>query len=97
MAFGDVLKELSNPVRRDILVMLKNGSLSAGEIGERFSLTAATISYHLSHLKKADLVFERKEKNFIYYEINLSVFEEVLVWLSQFQKEGEVESENQET
>lgn len=84
MGFPETFKALSDPVRREILTMLKNGRMSAGEIGQRFSMTGATISYHLSQLKKADLIFETKYKNFIYYEINVSVFEEVMLWLSQF-------------
>ena len=88
MSFGETFKALSDPVRRDILTMLKKGRLSAGEIAANFDMTGATISYHLSQLKKADLVFESKEKNFIYYELNTSVFEEVLLWLNQF-KGGE--------
>ncbi len=58
--------------------------MSAGDIGKHFDMTGATISYHLSQLKKAGLVFETKHKNFIYYELNTSVFEEVMLWLSQF-------------
>ncbi len=58
--------------------------MTAGEIGGHFDMTGATISYHLSQLKKADLVFESKYKNFVYYEINTSVFEEIMLWLTQF-------------
>jgi len=82
MGFAETFKALSDPVRRDILTLLKKGSLSAGEIGSHFDMTAATISYHLSILKKADLVFENKQKNFIYYELNTSVVEEVMLWLA---------------
>ena len=60
MAFADTFKALSDPVRRDILTMLKNGRMSAGEIGSHFDMTGATVSYHLNILKKADLVFEEK-------------------------------------
>lgn len=84
MSFAETFKALSDPVRREILVMLKNGRLSAGQISEKFSMTNATISYHLSQLKKAGLIHETKYKNFIYYDINLSVFEEVMMWFSQF-------------
>jgi DNA-binding transcriptional ArsR family regulator len=66
--------------------MLREGRLSAGEIASKFDMTGATISYHLSILKKADLVRETREKNFIYYELNTSVFEELLLWVSQFKK-----------
>jgi DNA-binding transcriptional ArsR family regulator len=86
MAFADTFKALSDPARRDILEMLREGRLSAGEIASKFDMTGATISYHLSILKKADLVRETREKNFIYYELNTSVFEELLLWVSQFKK-----------
>ena len=82
MGFAETFKALSDPVRREILTLLKKGSLSAGEIGSHFDMTGATISYHLSILKKADLVFENKQKNFIYYELNTSVVEEVMLWLA---------------
>jgi len=82
MGFAETFKALSDPVRRDILTLLKKGSLSAGEIGGHFDMTGATISYHLSMLKKADLIFENKQKNFIYYELNTSVVEEVMLWLA---------------
>lgn len=82
MAFADAFKALSDPVRRDILTMLKNGRMSAGEIGSHFDMTGATVSYHLNILKKADLVFEEKEKNFVYYSLNTSIVEEVMMWLS---------------
>lgn len=67
MAFAETFKALSDPVRREILQLLKHGRLSAGEIGSHFDMTGATISYHLSVLKKADLVWETREKNYIYY------------------------------
>ena len=82
MAFADTFKALSDPVRRDILTMLKKGRMSAGEIGSNFDMTGATVSYHLNILKKADLVFEEKEKNFVYYSLNTSIVEEVMVWLA---------------
>ncbi|MDD3404607.1 MAG: autorepressor SdpR family transcription factor [Hespellia sp.] len=81
MAMSDTLKAISDPIRREILEMLKTERKSAGEIADRFSLTKATVSYHLSQLKKADLITESKYKNFIYYELNISVFEEVLIWI----------------
>ena len=79
-----IFKVLSDSQRRDILVMLKGGRLSAGEIAERMGLTPAALSYHLKLLKSADLVIEYKQKNFIYYEINISVFEELILWVNQF-------------
>ncbi len=84
MGFQETFKALSDPVRRNILMMLRGGRMSAGEIAQEFDMTGATISYHLSQLKKAGLIFETKYKNFIFYEINLSVFEETMLWLSQF-------------
>ena len=83
MGFAETFKALSDPVRREILDMLKKKRLSAGEIGSHFDMTGATISYHLSILKKADLVKESKQKNFVYYELNTSVVEEVMLWLSE--------------
>ena len=82
VSFGDTFKALSDPVRREILVMLKEGRMSAGEIADQFEMTNATISYHLSVLKKADQVWETKEKNFVYYYLNTSVVEEMMIWLS---------------
>ncbi len=81
MGMSETLKAISDPVRRDILEMLKEERKSAGEISEKFNLTGATVSYHLSQLKKADLITETKYKNYIYYELNVSVFEDVLVWI----------------
>lgn len=82
MSFAETFKALSDPVRREILVLLKGAPLSAGEIGSHFDMTGATISYHLSVLKKADLVWETKVKNYVYYELNTSVVEEIMLWLS---------------
>ncbi len=81
MGLNETLKAISDPVRRDILQMLKNGKKSAGEIAMQFNLTGATVSYHLTKLKNAELITEEKYKNFIYYELNTSVFEEVLTWI----------------
>ncbi len=82
MGFAETFKALSDPVRRDILILLKNGSMTAGEISANFKMTAATVSYHLSILKKAKLITETKQKNFIFYELNISVVEEAMLWLS---------------
>jgi ArsR family transcriptional regulator len=87
LGFPETFKALSDPVRREILEMLKDKKMSAGEIADRFDITGATISYHLSLLKKAGLIKETKYKNFIYYEIQVSVFEEIMLWMSQFGKE----------
>lgn len=82
MGFAETFKALSDPVRRDILILLKKGRMSAGEISEQFDMTNATISYHLRILKNADLIFETKYKNYIYYELNTSIVEETILWLS---------------
>lgn len=84
MGINETLKAISDPVRRDILTMLKGGKRSAGEIAEHFDLTGATVSYHLSKLKSADLIIEEKYKNFIYYSLNTTVFEEVLTFIYSF-------------
>ena len=84
MGFPETFKALSDPVRREILVMLKSGKRSAGDIAKEFDVSGATMSYHFNQLKKADLITESKIKNFVYYELNVSVFEEVMLWISQF-------------
>lgn len=83
MSKTSIFKVLSDKQRRDILEMLKDGRLSAGEIAERLNVTPAALSYHLKQLKSADLVMEYKEKNFIYYEINTSVLDELILWVTQ--------------
>ncbi len=93
MGFPDTFKALSDPVRREILLMLRSGRLSAGQIADKFDMTNATISYHLAQLKKADLVSESKHKNFVYYELNTSVFEELMLWFSQFKGKEENDEE----
>ncbi len=87
MSSGETLKDLSDPARRQILEMLKKGPLSAGDIGSHFDMTGATISYHLKVLRQADLVFESREKNFIYYQLNTSVLEEIMLWVSALKGE----------
>ena len=82
MSFAETFKALSDPVRREILQMLKHGAMSAGDIGSHFDMTGATVSYHLKILKKADLIWEKKDKNFIFYELNTSVLEELMLWIS---------------
>ena len=93
MAFGETFKALSDPARREILNLLKGGRLTAGEIAGRFDMTASTVSYHLSRLKKAGLVFESREKNYIYYSLNASVLEEVLLWIQDLKGAEEHETE----
>ncbi len=93
MSFTNTFKALSHPVRRAILDLLKMGKMSAGEIADQFELTGATISHHLSVLKQADLVVERREKNFIYYELNTFVLEDMMVWLADLK--GSKRDENE--
>ena len=80
----NIFKVLADGQRREILTMLKNGRLNAGEIAGKLQITPPALSYHLRLLKSADLICEYKEKNFIYYEINTTVFEELIIWASQF-------------
>lgn len=85
MALADTFKALSDAQRREILMMLRNKQrMSAGEIAEKLGIAPAALSYHLKLLKKADLVMEYKEKNFVYYELNTSIFEEMILWMKQF-------------
>ena len=82
MGIQNTLRALADPIRRDILNMLKKGRMSAGEITENFSVTGASISRHLSVLKEAELIRDTREGKFIYYDINTSVLEETLLWIS---------------
>jgi DNA-binding transcriptional ArsR family regulator len=84
MGISDTFKVLADPLRRDILTALKEGRLTAGELSERFGVTPAALSYHLRLLKGADLVMEYRYKNFIYYELNTTVFSELIIWIKQF-------------
>ena len=84
MKISETFKILSDDQRREIITMLRGGRMSAGDIADRLGITPAALSYHLKLLKKADAVIEYREKNFIYYELNTSVFDEILVWLGQF-------------
>lgn len=87
MAFANTFKALSDPARRQILELLKKGPMSAGEIGAHFDMTGATISYHLKILRQADLVFEKREKNYIIYQLNTAVLEEIILWISSLKGE----------
>ena len=82
MGLQSTIKALSDPIRREILEMLKAGRLPAGEIAEHFSVSGAAVSKHLSVLRDADLIRDTREGKFIYYELNTSVLEEVMLWLS---------------
>ncbi len=84
MGLADTFKALSDPVRRNILEILKESAMTAGEISERVGMSPAALSYHLNQLKKADLVIEYKMKNFVYYELNATLFDELILWIGQF-------------
>ena len=94
MSIHNTLKALADPVRRDILNLLKCGRLSAGEIVSHFDVTGASISRHLSVLKEADLIRDKREGKFIFYDINVSVLEETLLWIKDLKgDESDVERE----
>lgn len=82
MGLQQTLKALADPIRREILNLLKNGRMSAGEITQHFDVTNASISRHLSVLKDADLVRDTREGQFIYYELNTSVLEDIMLWIN---------------
>jgi DNA-binding transcriptional ArsR family regulator len=83
MGMQDTLRALSDPSRRKILNLLKSGRMSAGEIAEHFDITGAAVSRHLSVLKEAELVRDEREGKFIYYDLNVSVLEELLLWVKE--------------
>lgn len=82
MAMHEVLNALSDETRRKILLKLKEGKISSGDLAIAMSMTPQALSYHLAKLKKADLIYETKYKNFIFYELNLSVLDEAIMWMS---------------
>ena len=90
MGMQDTLRALSDPSRRKILNLLKSGRMSAGEIAEHFDITGAAVSRHLSVLKEAELVRDEREGKFIYYDLNTSVLEEIMLWL------GDLKGDNNE-
>lgn len=87
MGLQTTLKALADPVRREILSILKNGELSAGEICNRFDITDAAVSRHLSVLKESDLIRSNRRGKYIYYELNTSVLEEIMLWISNLKGE----------
>ena len=87
MLLQNTMRALADPTRREILNLLKGGSLAAGEIGEHFDMTAAAVSRHLSVLKEAELIRDRRNGKFIIYELNASVLEEILLWLTELKGE----------
>lgn len=86
MAIKDTFKALSDENRREILEMLKGGRMNAGDISDKFNMTQATVSHHLSILKEADLVRITREGKYIYYELNTTVFNDVLKWILDFKE-----------
>ncbi len=93
MSLQNTMRALADPVRREILNLLKKGRLSAGEITEHFDITAAAISRHLAVLKDAGLIFDNREGKFIYYELNATVLEEVLLWIAELRGGNENDKE----
>ena len=87
MSLQKTLRALADPTRRKILNLLKDGRMSAGEITDCFSVTAASISRHLSVLKEADLIRDSREGKFIYYQLNPSVLEQIMLWLTDLKGE----------
>ena len=87
MGLGETMRALSDPTRREILFLLRSGKMSAGDIAEHFNITGAAISRHLSVLKDADLVRDKRDGKFIYYELNASVLEEIMLWIANLKGE----------
>ena len=92
MALQHTLKALSDPIRREILNLLKSGRMSAGEIAEHFPVTDASISRHLSVLKEADLIRDTREGKFVFYDLNVSVLEEIMLWIKDLKGDGNYET-----
>ena len=93
MSLQDTLRALADPVRREILNMLKRDELAAGEIASRFDISAAAVSKHLSVLKNADLIRDKRDGKYIYYTINTSVLEDVMLWVSELKGDNKNETE----
>ncbi|MBQ8598675.1 MAG: winged helix-turn-helix transcriptional regulator [Oscillospiraceae bacterium] len=88
MSYQETFKALSDKTRREILTLLRAGPLSVGEIGAHFDITGATLSHHLSILKQADLIIDSKKGKFIYYELNTTVLDDIIVWIKSLTKEA---------
>ena len=89
MGLQNTLRALADPIRREVLNMLKNGRLSAGQISEHFEVTGASVSRHLSVLKEADLIRDTREGKFIYYDLNASVLEEIMLWITDLKGDND--------
>lgn len=93
MAVHEILAALADENRRNILLKLREGKISSGDLADALGMSPPALSYHLTRLKKADLIYETRYKNFIYYEVNLSVLDEAIVWLSKLRGGNEDENE----
>ena len=87
MSLQRTLKALSDPIRREILNLLKSGPMAAGDIAAKFDVTGAAVSRHLSVLRDAELIRDKRDGKFIYYELNASVLEEILLWITELKGE----------
>ncbi len=87
LAIREILAALADDTRREILLKLKEGKISSGDLALSLGMTPQALSYHLSKLKKADLIYETRYKNFIYYELNLSILDEAVIWLNELRGE----------
>lgn len=96
MSLQNTMKALADPIRREILNLLKGGKMTAGEITEHFPVTAASVSRHLSVLKEADLIRDKRDGKFIIYELNASVLEEIMLWITELKGEKNAESDQKE-
>lgn len=83
LGVNQILSALADETRRNILMLLRKGKISSGEIAENLEMTPQALSYHLKKLKEADLIYETKYKNFIYYELNLTVLDDAIMWMNQ--------------
>lgn len=92
MSINKIISALADDTRRSIIMKLREGKISTGELAEHLDISPQALSYHLAKLKKADLIYESKYKNYIYYELNLSVLGELIVWLDALK--GENDNEN---
>jgi len=92
LALQRTLRALADPIRREILNLLKDGRMAAGEIAEHFPVTAASISRHLAVLKEAELIRDKREGKYIYYELNASVLEEILLWITDLKGDSDYDS-----
>ena len=87
MSIKDILSALADDNRRNILMKLKDGKINSGDLAENLEMSPQALSYHLAKLKKADLIYETKYKNFIFYELNLSILDEAIIWISDLKGE----------